>query len=81
MTANDANSRIEGDAEISFSIPDASTRMGVDSFTVYGLIHREKLRAKRAPWGEFRVPQSELDRVLQPSAVQPKGGTNAEAIC
>jgi hypothetical protein len=78
MTANDAEFRNGDDAEISFSIPDASMQMGVDSFTVYGLIQRDKLRAKRAPWGEFRVPQSELDRVLQPSS---NGRTEGHGVC
>lgn len=65
MRLNEAGAAFAQDDEASFSIPDASTRMGVDSFTVYGLIQREKLQAKRAPWGEFRVLQSELERVLR----------------
>jgi len=81
MRLNQTQHASASDEEECFSIPVASVRMGVDSFTIYGLIQRDQLRARRARWGEFMIPQTELDRVLQPPAVQSNDGTNGEEPC
>jgi len=81
MKQNQPKPAVAQDEEIFFSIPDASTRMGVDSFTIYSLIQRDKLRAERAPWAEFRIPQSELSRILQPPGLQLNGEANEEEVC
>ena len=47
------------------SIPNAAKQMGLDSFTVYGLIQRDKIRTKRQPWGELVVLQIELEEKLE----------------
>lgn len=47
------------------SIPNAAKEMGLDSFTVYGLIQRDKIRTKRQPWGELVILQIELDEKLE----------------
>ena len=54
--------------ENALSIPLAAKRLGVDSFILYGLIQREKVRPKRARRGELVVLQIELDRVLKPTS-------------
>jgi hypothetical protein len=46
-------------------IPRAAKELGLDSFTLYGLIQQEKLRPKRTRCGELVILQVEMDRVLK----------------
>jgi hypothetical protein len=51
------------------SIPHAAKQLGLDSFTLYGLVQRDKVRPQRERWGELVILQIEMDRVLKkPSA-------------
>lgn len=47
------------------SIPQAAKQFGLDSFTLYGLIQRDKVRPHRERWGELVILQIEMDRVLK----------------
>jgi hypothetical protein len=47
------------------SIPQAAKRLGLDSFSLYGLIQLDKVRPQRARWGELVILQVEMDRILQ----------------
>jgi hypothetical protein len=51
------------------SIPRAAKELGLDSFTLYGLIQRDKVRSQRARRGELIILQIEIDRVLDETAV------------
>lgn len=50
------------------SISKAAKRLGVDAFSLYGLIQRDKVRPQRKRRGELVVLQIELDRVLTKAA-------------
>lgn len=64
------------------SVGEAACQLGLDSFTIYELIQRDEIHAVRASWGEFRVPQSELDRVLQPVGTRSNDErVNAQSVC
>ena len=62
-------------------IVDASLRLGLESFSVYALVQRQKLRAKRLPSGEFVIPMSELQRVFRPPAAVPTNERKRRAVC
>lgn len=49
------------------SIPTAAKQLGLDSFSLYVLIQRDKVRPKRARSGELVILQVELDRALKKS--------------
>ena len=53
------------------SIPAAARQLGLDSFSLYVLIQRDKVRPKRARSGELVILQVELDRVLKKPAASP----------
>ncbi len=46
------------------SISKAAKQLGVDAFSLYGLIQRDKVRPQRKRHGELVILQVELDRVL-----------------
>lgn len=50
---------------LSYSIREAAALLGVDYFSVYRLIQRDKLHACRALRGKLLVPRSELLRLLK----------------
>jgi excisionase family DNA binding protein len=49
---------------LAYSLQEAAELLGIDYFSVYRLIQREKLRACRALRGKLLVPRSELLRLL-----------------
>ena len=49
---------------LSYSIREAAELLGVDYFSVYRLIQRNKLRACRALRGKLLIPRTELLRLL-----------------
>jgi hypothetical protein len=53
------------------SISCAAKQLGLDSFTLYGLIQRDKVRPQRARWGELVILQIEMDRVLKKPSAAP----------
>lgn len=50
---------------ISYSIQETADLMGVNYFSVYRLIQRNKLRACRALRGKILVPRSEILKLLK----------------
>jgi hypothetical protein len=58
--------------EAEASIPHAAKQLGIDSFSLYGLIQRDKVRTQRARWGELVVLQIEMDRVTAAPATEKK---------
>jgi predicted site-specific integrase-resolvase len=46
-------------------VAEAARHLGLDAFTVYTFIQRDRLRAVRAPSGEILVPQGDLVRLLR----------------
>jgi excisionase family DNA binding protein len=50
---------------LAYSIQEAAELLGVDYFSVYRLIQRDKLHACRALRGKLLVPRTELLRLLK----------------
>lgn len=59
------------------SIPEAAKRLGLDSFSLYGLIQLDKVRPQRARWGELVILQVEMDRVVQSPPASSDGEEKA----
>jgi len=59
------------------SIPRAAKELGLDSFTLYGLIQRDKVRPQRARRGELIILQIEMDRILDETAVSAENEKEA----
>jgi predicted site-specific integrase-resolvase len=51
------------EAEPQVSTAEGASALGVDSFTVYSFIQRDRIRATRSPSGEFKIPKSEVARL------------------
>lgn len=47
------------------SIPKAAKQLGIDSFSLFSLIQRDKVRPRRERWGELVVLQIDLDEMLK----------------
>ena len=56
------------------SIPRAAKQLGIDSFSLYGLIQRDKVRPQRARWGDLVILQIEMDRVTTAADTDKKKG-------
>ena len=52
-------------AEKQLTVNEAAHAIGVDSFTILGLIQRGKLKPARSPSGEVLVPKGELISLLE----------------
>jgi hypothetical protein len=50
---------------VQLTVNEAAYTIGVDSFTILGLIQRGKLNPARSPSGEILVPKGELIRLLE----------------
>ena len=50
---------------VQMTVNEAAYTIGVDSFTILGLIQRGKLNPARAPSGEIMVPKGELIRLIE----------------
>ena len=59
------------------SIPQAAKRLGLDSFSLYGLIQLDKVRPQRARWGELVILQVEMDKVTQSPPASSDGEEKA----
>jgi hypothetical protein len=55
------------------AISEAAKQLGVDAFSLYGLIQCDKVRPQRKRHGELVVLQVELDRVLKKSMPSNNG--------
>ena len=62
------------------SISKAAKQLGVDSFSLYGLIQRDKVRPRRERWGEVVVLQIDVDNVLKKPAVPQEDKKEAEQV-
>jgi excisionase family DNA binding protein len=49
---------------LAYSLKETAEMLGVDYFSVYGLVKRGKLKACRVLRGKFLVPRSELIKLL-----------------
>ncbi|MBU6402350.1 MAG: helix-turn-helix domain-containing protein [Verrucomicrobia bacterium] len=49
------------------SVAEGARILGLDAFTLYTFIQRDRLRAIRAPSGEIVIPPKELLRLLEES--------------
>ena len=54
-------------------IPKAAEELGLDSFTLYALIQRDKVRPHRARRGELVILEIEMDRVVKPDEPAKNG--------
>jgi len=61
----------EGGRESQVSVQEAAQALGVDSFTLYSLIQRDRLTATRSPSGEITIPESELARLTNSERSSP----------
>jgi predicted site-specific integrase-resolvase len=52
------------DAE-AVTIPQAARALGLDVYTVYTFIQRERVQAGLSPSGEFVIPKNEVNRLLK----------------
>ena len=50
---------------VQLTVSEAAYTIGVDSFTILGLIQRGKLKPARSPSGEVLVPKGELISLLE----------------
>ena len=50
---------------VQMTVNEAAYTIGVDSFTILGLIQRGKLKPVRSPSGEIMVPKGELIRLIE----------------
>ena len=50
---------------VQLTVNEAAYAIGVDSFTILGLIQRGKLKPMRSPSGEVMVPKGELIRLIE----------------
>ena len=49
--------------ESQISVEDAARALGVDSFTLYSLIQRDRVTATRSPAGEITIAETEIARL------------------
>ena len=50
---------------VQLTVSEAAYTIGVDSFTILGLIQRGKVNPTRSPSGEIMVPKAELIRLIE----------------
>ena len=53
----------EGGKESQVSVRDAARTLGLDSFTLYSLIQRDRVTPTRSPSGEITISEAELTRL------------------
>ena len=49
----------------SVSIPKAARMLGLDAYTLYTFIQRERVQAGLSPSGEFVIPKNEVERLAR----------------
>ena len=54
---------LKGERESQVSVREAAQALGVDSFTLYSLIQRDRVIATRSPSGEITIAEAELARL------------------
>ena len=54
---------LKGGRESQVSVREAARSLGVDSFTLYSLIQRERVTATRSPAGEITIAETEIARL------------------
>ena len=64
MATNDKNRQRSGTAETLLRPRDAAVQLQISYPTIKQWIYRRKLRSVKTPGGHYRIPQTEIDRLL-----------------
>jgi molybdopterin-binding protein len=64
MATNDKNRQRSGTAETLLRPRDAAVQLQISYPTIKQWIYRHKLRSVKTPGGHYRIPQTEVDRLL-----------------
>ena len=73
MARNDKNRQRSGIAETLLRPRDAAVQLQISYPTIKQWIYRHKLRSVKTPGGHYRIPQTEVDRLLYRSRGRNEG--------
>jgi molybdopterin-binding protein len=73
MAKNDKNRQRSGIAETLLRPRDAAVQLQISYPTIKQWIYRHKLRSVKTPGGHYRIPQTEVDRLLYRSRGRNEG--------
>ena len=73
MATNDKNRQRSGTAESLLRPRDAAVQLQISYPTIKQWIYRHKLRSMKTPGGHYRIPQTEVDRLLYRSRGRNEG--------
>ena len=73
MATNDKNRQRSGIAETLLRPRDAAVQLQISYPTIKQWIYRHKLRSVKTPGGHYRIPQTEVDRLLYRSRGRNEG--------
>ena len=73
MATNDKNRQRSGTAETLLRPRDAAVKLQISYPTIKQWIYRHKLRSVKTPGGHYRIPQTEVDRLLYRSRGRNEG--------
>jgi molybdopterin-binding protein len=73
MAKNDKNRQRSGIAETLLRPRDAAVQLQISYPTIKQWIYRHKLRSMKTPGGHYRIPQTEVDRLLYRSRGRNEG--------
>ena len=73
MATNDKNRQRSGTAETLLRPRDAAVQLQISYPTIKQWIYRHKLRSMKTPGGHYRIPQTEVDRLLYRSRGRNEG--------
>lgn len=73
MAKNDKNRQRSGTAETLLRPRDAAVQLQISYPTIKQWIYRHKLRSVKTPGGHYRIPQTEVDRLLYRSRGRNEG--------
>ena len=73
MATNDKNRQRSGTAETLLRPRDAAVQLQISYPTIKQWIYRHKLRSVKTPGGHYRIPQTEVDRLLYRSRGRNEG--------
>ena len=73
MATNDKNRQRSGTAETLLCPRDAAVQLQISYPTIKQWIYRHKFRSVKTPGGHYRIPQTEVDRLLYRSRGRNEG--------
>jgi len=73
MATNDKNRQRSGTTETLLRPRDAAVQLQISYPTIKQWIYRHKLRSVKTPGGHYRIPQTEVDRLLYRSRGRNEG--------